>query len=89
MAKTIPGRQSMKGSVEAPCTPERRTSPRSHKPSHEEVTTLMQAIIDKLQVLALRRPRALIIAATVLDSLLDESLDLLDESPQDKATGTR
>jgi hypothetical protein len=41
---------------------------------------LRQAIIDKLQVLALRRPRALIVVEKVLDALLDDSLHLLEES---------
>jgi hypothetical protein len=39
----------------------------------------MATIIDKLQVLALRRPRALIIVAQVLDGLLKRQLDALDD----------
>jgi hypothetical protein len=75
----------MKGSTRArrKATPKSRTSPRRRQLSREEVTTLMQTIIDKLQVLALRRPRAMIIAATVLDCLLDKSLDLLDDDSAD------
>jgi hypothetical protein len=44
-----------------------------------QLTTLRLTIIDKLQVLALRRPRALVIVAQVLDRLLDEQLEVLDE----------
>jgi hypothetical protein len=40
---------------------------------------LRLAIIDKLQVLALRRPEALIIVAQVLEALLNEQLKFLDE----------
>jgi len=43
-----------------------------------QLTTLRLAIIDKLQVLALRRPQALVIIAQVLDMLLDEQLNILD-----------
>jgi hypothetical protein len=45
-----------------------------------ELKTLTLTIIDKLQVLTLRRPRALIIVAQVLDKLLDEQLAVLDEN---------
>jgi hypothetical protein len=56
----------------------------THKPATKEtrttdVTTLRQAIIDKLQVLALRRPRALLVVAQVLDELLGQHLGLLDK----------
>jgi hypothetical protein len=44
-----------------------------------DLTTLRQTIIDKLQVLALRRPQALIILAQVLDELLGQRLRVLDE----------
>jgi hypothetical protein len=44
-----------------------------------DATTLRLAIIDKLQVLALRRPHALIILAEVLDELLGQHLRLPDE----------
>ena len=44
-------------------------------------TTLRPPIIDKLQVLALRRPPALIILAEVLDELLGQQLGLLDPRP--------
>jgi hypothetical protein len=44
-----------------------------------QLTTLRLTIIDKLQVLALRRPHALVIIAQVLDMLLDEQLNVLDE----------
>jgi hypothetical protein len=46
-----------------------------------QLKTLTLTIIDKLQVLMLRRPRALIIVAQVLDRLLDEQLAVLDENP--------
>jgi hypothetical protein len=51
----------------------------SHDFSREQLTTLRQTVIDKLQVLTLRRPRALIVVAQVLDGLLHEHLKLLDE----------
>jgi len=71
----------MKGSDGRPRkrTPKPPKSPIPPQLSRQDVTMLMQTIIDKLQVLALRRPRAMIIAATVLDCLLDKSLDLLDD----------
>ena len=40
---------------------------------------LRLAIIDKLQVLAMRRPHALVVVAQVLDALLNEQLKFLDE----------
>jgi hypothetical protein len=46
-----------------------------------ERTTLRLTIIDKLQVLALRRPRALVIVAQMVDRLLDRQLAVLDEDP--------
>jgi hypothetical protein len=42
-------------------------------------TMLRLAIIDKLQVLALRRPQALVLVAQVLDALLNEQLKVLGE----------
>ena len=44
-----------------------------------QLTMLRLTIIDKLQVLALRRPRALIVVAQLLDRLLDQQLEVLDE----------
>jgi hypothetical protein len=44
-----------------------------------QLATLMPAIIDKLQVLALKRPRALIVVAKILDALLKRQLEVLDE----------
>jgi hypothetical protein len=49
--------------------------------SDKELTTLRLTIIDKLQVLALRRPRALVIVAQMVDRLLDRQLAVLDEDP--------
>ena len=46
-----------------------------------ELTTLRLTIIDKLQILALRRPRALLIVAQMVDRLLDRQLAVLDEPP--------
>ena len=40
---------------------------------------LLGTIVDKLQILALRRPRALIIVAQVIDGLLKRQLDALDD----------
>jgi hypothetical protein len=46
-----------------------------------ELTTLRLTIIDKLQILALRRPRALLIVAQMVDRLLDRQLAVLDQHP--------
>jgi hypothetical protein len=70
--KSSPGRFLTTGS-------KRQLSPRSRDFSREQRTVLRQAIIDKLQVLALKRPRALIVVERMLDALLDDSLHLLDE----------
>jgi hypothetical protein len=43
----------------------------------KELRTLTLTIVNKIQVLALRRPRALIVVARVLDTLLDQQLKLL------------
>jgi hypothetical protein len=64
---------------------QRRSSPRSRDFSREQRTVLRQAIIDKLQVLALKRPRALIVVERVLDALLDDGLHLLEEHPEASA----
>jgi hypothetical protein len=50
---------------------------------------LLATIIDKLQVLALRRPRALIIVAQVLDGLLRQQVELLDDEDLRRSTRTR
>ena len=42
-----------------------------------QLTMLTLTIVDKIQVLALRRPRALLVVAQVLDKLLDQQLELL------------
>jgi hypothetical protein len=63
----------------------RRSSPPARDFSREQRTVLRQAIIDKLQVLALTRPRALIVVEKVLDGLLDDSLHLLEEHPEASA----
>jgi hypothetical protein len=47
---------------------------------------LRLAIIDKLQILALTRPRALIVVNSVLDGLLDKNLGFLDGSLDDDLT---
>ena len=52
---------------------------RSKEDPKAQLARLMGTIIDKLQVLALRRPRALIIVAQVLDGLLKRQLDVLDD----------
>jgi hypothetical protein len=68
----------------SPTTKSKQRSPRSRDFSRDQRTVLRQAIIDKLQVLALTRPRALIVVERVLDALLDDSLHLLEE-PQPSA----
>ena len=56
-----------------------------------QLTMLTLKIVDKIQVLALRRPRALIVVAQVIDKLLDEQLELLLErkhaDPRPSKTG--
>lgn len=42
-----------------------------------ELRTLMLTIVDKIQVLALRRPQALTDVAKVVDQLLDHQLEVL------------
>jgi hypothetical protein len=57
-----------------------RPPKRSPKEDREtQLARLMTTVIDKLQILALRRPRALIIVAQVLDGLLKQQLDALDD----------
>ena len=51
-----------------------------------QLATLRLTIIDKVQVLALRRPRALVLVAQVLDALLDEQLRALDDQPDTRPT---
>jgi hypothetical protein len=43
----------------------------------KQLAMLTRTIVDKLQVLALRRPSALIVVARALDKLLDEQLERL------------
>ena len=47
-----------------------------------ELRTLMLTIVDKIQVLALRRPQALNDVAKVVDTLLDEQLEALGDKKQ-------
>jgi hypothetical protein len=50
-----------------------------------ELRTLMLRIVDKIQVLALRRPQALTDVAKVVDELLDRQLEgLLDKKQVDR-----
>ena len=44
-----------------------------------QLTMLTLTIVNKLQILALRRPQALIIVAQVLDKLLDQQLEVLKD----------
>ena len=63
-------------------TPPAGTGPPKRSPEEDpktQLARLMTTIIDKLQILALRRPRALIIVAQVLDGLLKQQLDTLDD----------
>jgi hypothetical protein len=46
----------------------------------EQLTTLTRTIVDKIQVLALRRPRALLAVGQLLDKLLDQQLELLQDT---------
>jgi len=57
-----------------------RNPPTKRRPT-TELTTLRLTIIDKLQILALRRPRALVIVAQMVDRLLDQQLAVLDAPP--------
>jgi len=47
-----------------------------------ELRTLMLTIVDKIQVLALRRPQALTDVARVVDKLLDQQLEGLVDKKQ-------
>jgi len=76
--KSVPGRSRTTRS-------KRRSSSRARGFSREQRTVLRQAIIDKLQVLALRRPRALIVVERVLDALLDDGLHALEEGRKPSA----
>ena len=53
-----------------------------------QLAQLTEKIIDKLQILALRRPRALIIVAEVIDRLLNQQLDALDDDSTASRTGS-
>jgi len=75
----------MKSAPRRSRTRSKRSSPRARDFSRQQRTVLRQAIIDKLQVLALRRPRALIVVERVLDGLLDDSLHALEESRKPSA----
>ena len=66
----------MMKSLLAMATP--RNSGRKGDPK-TQLTMLRLTIIDKLQVLALKRPHALIIVAQVLNKLLDQQLEVVDE----------
>jgi hypothetical protein len=57
-----------------------RNAPSTGNPT-TRLTTLRLTIIDKLQILAIKRPRALIIVAQMVDRLLDQQLAVLDEHP--------
>jgi hypothetical protein len=63
--------------------------PSTKRHSKTLLTMLRLTIIDKLQVLALRRPQALVIIAQVLDSLLDEQLNVLDGAQPDSSRTTK
>jgi hypothetical protein len=71
----------MKALMRVPMPPSAVTgSKRSPKEDPKtQLARLMATIIDKLQILALRQPRALIIVAQVLDGLLKQQLDTLDD----------
>lgn len=52
-----------------------------------QLIVMTRKIVDKVQVLALRRPRALLSVAQVVDKLLDEQLEaLLDSDPLERRT---
>lgn len=63
----------------APPTANRPPKRRPKEDPKTQLARLMGTIVDKLQILALRRPRALIIVAQVLDGLLKQQLDTLDD----------
>ena len=63
--------------------------PSTKRDSKTVLTTLRLTIIDKLQILALRRPQALVTILQVLDSLLDEHLNVLDGAQPDSSRTTK
>jgi hypothetical protein len=75
-------------------SPSRAGDKTTRKPATKDTQTtdprtLRLTIIDKLQVIALRRPRALIILAEVLDELLGQHLQVLDEHPDSEKADRR
>ena len=85
---TIPKLPMMRAPLARP-TP-RGGGKTTRKPAIEDdpktqLMMLMRKIVDKVQVLALRRPRALLNIAQVVDTLLDEQLEaLLDRDPLER-----
>ncbi len=63
-------------------TPSSAVTPSKRGPKEDpkrQLARLMGTIIDKLQILALRRPRALIIVAQLIDGLLKQQRDARDD----------
>ena len=54
--------------------------------SKTQLRKLTMKIVDKIQVLALRRPGALIVVAQVLDKLLDQQLEVLHKKHVGRGT---
>ena len=85
---TIPKLPMMRAPLAIPTPPGGGKTAR--KPANEDdpkaqLMMLTRKIADKVQVLALRRPRALISVARVVDKLLDEQLEaLLDVKHPDR-----
>jgi hypothetical protein len=69
----------MKALLAMPAPPPggKTTRKRAIRDPKTQLAMLTLTIIDKIQVLALRRPKALIVVAQVLDELLDQQLELL------------
>ena len=73
----------------SPPAPTKTTRRRPKEDPKTQLARLMTTIIDKLQILALRRPRALLIVAQVLDGLLKRQLDALDDVQTGEHIGVR
>ena len=80
----------MKALMELP-TPSSAVTPSNRGPKEDpkrQLARLMETMIDKLQILALRRPRALIIVAQVINGLLKQQRDALDDDFDGESTAS-
>jgi hypothetical protein len=71
----LPMMKALLALTDAGTTTRRRATKRHAK---TRLRTLRLTMIDKLQILALRRPEALAIMARAVSALIDEQLNILD-----------